>query len=57
MIDHECDPLVCALVARARDLHGTQLPNDEDAKRAVPSEGWIHLQDEGLALHDLLAPG
>jgi hypothetical protein len=40
--DDACDALVCALVARAREL-GHTYPPGEDALAAARREGWIHV--------------
>lgn len=49
--DDVCDAVVCALVARARDLDGTIGPPD-DQVAAGRREGWIHVSCEPS---DLLA--
>lgn len=43
--DDVCDAVVCALVARARDLEHTIGPPDEDLP-AGRREGWIHVSCE-----------
>ncbi len=50
--DHVLDALVCALVARAKQLGRTELPTDPALARA---EGWIHVPD--CELDDLLLLG
>nr|WP_255668647.1 DUF429 domain-containing protein [Aeromicrobium duanguangcaii] len=52
--DDVCDAVVCALVARARDLDLTIPPPGEDAA-AARREGWIHVTcepSERLANHE-----
>jgi hypothetical protein len=41
--DDVCDAVICALVARARDLGLTQLPADGEELEAARREGWIHV--------------
>lgn len=43
--DDVCDAVVCALVARARDLNQTLLPVPQDLP-AARREGWIHVSCE-----------
>ena len=43
--DDVCDAVVCALIARARDLNLTILPA-EGAVAAARREGWIHVSCE-----------
>ncbi len=43
--DDVCDAVVCALVARARDLGLTIPPRDDDELAAARREGWIHVTD------------
>lgn len=54
--NHVVDALVCSLVARARALGTTGLPQSDDAVAAT-TEGWIHLPQGDLAdLRRGLAP-
>lgn len=54
---HYRDALVCALVARARSLGGTELPS-ADLAEIAESEGWVHLPTVGLsALNGVAPPG
>ncbi len=46
--DDVCDAVVCALVARARDLGLTVKPPDEELA-AARREGWIHVSCESCA--------
>lgn len=46
--DDVCDAVVCALVARARDLGLTVKPPQE-ALDAARREGWIHVSCESRA--------
>ena len=39
------DAVVCAVVARARDLGLTIPPRDDDELAAARREGWIHVTD------------
>lgn len=48
--DDVCDAVVCALIARARDLNLTILPTESDLA-AARREGWIHVSCES---HDEL---
>jgi hypothetical protein len=52
--DDVCDAVVCALVARARDLDLTIGP-PEDELAAARREGWIHLSCEPM--QSLVTPG
>lgn len=44
--DDACDAVVCALVARARDLQLTIGPRTEEELQAGRREGWIHVSCE-----------
>lgn len=48
-IDDVCDAVVCAMVARARDLGLTIEPRNSDERAAGRREGWIHVSVEPAA--------
>ena len=53
--DDVCDAVVCALVARARDLELTLGPPDNDLA-ASRREGWIHVSCEPVSYTHLTLP-
>jgi len=52
--EHAQDAIVCALVARARQLDQTDLPKTMDTTTLARSEGWIHIAKLGISLSALI---
>jgi len=55
---HSRDAIVCALAARATQLGLTRMPSGQHLTpahlEAIDSEGWIHLPNPGVSLHQLV---